>query len=342
MLKKKKLVILSDNIGLNFSGGAIATCRIFETIQNQFDTIVLIGKQLGEHPFTKFQFLQWSKKEEALKHILSIPKEEAVFYGDFYLADYFTFVHVPFFFTYHDNWPDQQRFGIANRLNAAFFIPIYSRIFNQASHVITVSEFKLDYVKQFTTKTSLIRNGINQQPSKQIALHRRAEQPLNVIMLGNIDDRKYSWAIEVFNQLTHLSTEHLEVHVFGHQNDNQITEQLRDLPFVELKGFQSAIDFSDYHLMLMTSKMENLSISVCDALANHTPVLCFDVGGLKEAVEHTQNGWLIPEGDIQQMASVLQQIVNREISFNFDSQDLSAFDWKVAGEHYLTIFNQYL
>lgn len=341
MTAKKKLVILSDNIGLNFSGGAIATCRIFGTIQHQFEQIILIGQQLGEHPFNHYQFLEWKTKEQALEHIKSIPANEAVFYGDFFMADYFTFLHVPFFFTYHDNWPDQQQFGKANELLATFYIPIYQRIFSKAIHVATVSKFKLDYVKQFTNKTSLIRNGINMKASKQKTKEIKGNEPVNILMLGNIDDRKYGLALDVFQQLKPLGIEGLNIHIYGHQQHTRLSEQLQQFPFVTLKGFQRSIDFSDYHLLLMTSKMENLSISVCDALANHTPVICFDVGGLNEVISHKQNGWLVPTGNILEMATVLKHITQGTISFNFESQDLSDFDWELAGQHYLKLFNQY-
>lgn len=341
MAAKKKLVILSDNIGLNFSGGAIATCRIFNTIQHHFEQVILIGQQLGEHPFKNYQFLEWKNKEQAFQHIQSISVNEAVFYGDFYMADYFAFLDIPFLFTYHDNWPDQQQFGKENKLLATFFIPIYQRIFVKAWHVATVSKFKLDYVQQFAAHTSLIRNGINMQVTKQQAKTIHRNEPINILMLGNIDDRKYGWAVQVFQQLSTLEIKDLNIHIYGHQHDLELTTQLQQFPFVTLKGFQRTIDFTDYHLLLMTSKMENLSISVCDALANHTPVACFDVGGLKEVIKHTQNGWLVPAGDILEMATVLKQLTQGTVSFNFESQDLSEFDWEKAGQHYLKLFKQH-
>ncbi len=341
-MRKKKLIILTDNFGLNFSGGAIATCRIMETIQDEFAEVILIGKKVGLHNFKRFSFLEYQNKKEAIAHIRRIPKEEAIFYGDFYMAYYFIQAEVPFFFTYHDNWPEQQQFGWANWRKSFFYVPIYKWIFRKASWVVTVSNYKYAFTKKYTTNTSIIRNGINAKITKNKKLPIPKNGKVRIVMLGNIDDRKYGWAVPLFQKIAKEGTENsLQIDIYGNTNDLALENSLKGFPFVQLKGFCTNVDFSEYHLFLTTSKIENLSISVCEALQNHTPVLSFDVGGHKEVIQHKKTGMLVPPGRIEEMFTAINQAVSGNQQFDFSEQDLSDFNWQLAGKAYLHLFNKH-
>lgn len=335
----ERLVILSDNFGLNFSGGAIATCRIFEQLEKQFSEIIVIAKQVGVHPFTAITFLKYTKQGEAIRHIKRIPKDQTIFYGDFYMAYYFILARRPFFFTYHDNWPEQGAFGWQNYWRSYYFNPIYRWIFANARMVVTVSEFKYRFVSKVTSQTCVIRNGINTAIQKPQAKVFRPGEKLQIIMLGTVDDRKFGWALPLFQQIAlEKDLENIQIDIFGHNPDLKLLKQLEHFSFVQYKGFSTAIEFTGYHLMLCTSKIENLSIAVCEALLNYTPVLTFDVGGLKEVVRAQETGFLVPPGDIDGMYNYLKQIYNDTYTFDFSAQDLSEFDWIVAAQRYLELF----
>lgn len=331
-----RLVVLTDNFGLNFSGGAIATCRIFEPIQNDFSEVIVIGKQLGEHPFRHLRFLPYENQKEAIQHIRDLEQEgNVVFYGDFYMAVYFALTNVPFYFTYHDNWPEQKAYGWKNYFWSLYYLPLYQLIFRKAAWVFTVSNFKLSFIQQYTTKVSVVRNGINSVLTKKHPLTIPVDKPAKIIMLGNIDDRKFGWALSLFKLIKKKRDKlNFSIDIYGTEQDKSLARRLAAFEFVQLKGFHSDIRFDDYHLSLCTSKIENLSIAVCEALLNYTPVISFDVGGLHEVIRHEQNGCLIKAGDINAFYETLKKVLDGKINFRFDQSHLEDFDWEVAAAAY--------
>jgi glycosyltransferase involved in cell wall biosynthesis len=335
---QKNLVILTDNFGVNYSGGAIATARIFDCIQDEFNHIFVIGQQVGIHAFRHLTLLPYTHAFTAIQHIRSFNPEEAIFYGDFYMSYYFILARVPFYFTYHDNWPEQKAFGWRNYLNSFFYVPIYHWILKRAAYVITVSNYKYQFTSSLTANTCVIRNGINCTVHKHQVLPISDGETISVLMLGNIDDRKYGWALELFKLIDrhHLSTR-ISVHIFGRILDHKLAESIDAFSFVQLEGFTTDIDFKPYHFLFNTSKIENLSISVCEALANYTPVFCFDVGGLSEVVQHRQNGMLAKPGQIEMYFAHVRDACLGHVQFDFSNQDLAEYDWHHAAQKYKQI-----
>ena len=64
-----------------------------------------------------------------------------------------------------------------------------------------------------------------------------------------------------------------------------------------------------YDLFLLLSNWEGFPISIIEAMRAGLPVMASDVGGVKEAVIHGENGWLIPRDDstlIEILENILQ------------------------------------
>jgi glycosyltransferase involved in cell wall biosynthesis len=337
-MKQKKLVILTDNFGVNFSGGAIATARTFACLQDEFAEIFVIGKQVGVHGFRQLTLLPYKNAFEAIAHIRSFDVKNTIFYADFYMAYYFILARVPFYFTYHDNWPEQKKFGWQNYLCSFFYIPIYHWIIKKANWVVTVSNYKYQFTSSLTSRTSIIRNGINCEITKYNSYSVESEEVIRCIMLGNIDDRKYGWALDLFQCIDRDNGfKNISIDIFGRLLDVKLAQKLEQFSFVQLKDFTMNVDFRPYHFFLNTSKIENLSISVCEALLNHTPVFCFNVGGLREVVEHGYTGMLAQKGHIKELFTYLQDACLGRITFDFSRQNLAAYDWHYTAQEYKKI-----
>ena len=336
---KKSLVILTDRLGLNFSGGSIATCKIFEQIQHEFQEIIVISRQVGRHNFLHLRHLRYRQIFEALKHLRSLRKHSSIiYYGDFYMAYYFILAGVPFYFTYHDNWPAQKKLNRASYFKSFFYIPVYQWIFKKAAALINVSYFTYTHNAAINKNSFLIRNGINTVIHKT---HHKAIVPgqlVKIIMLGNIDERKFGLADLLFKALqTFKKALPIEIHVYGNPQSAGIVKKISRYEFVKLMGFSDHIDFFPYDLFLSVSQMENLSIAVCEALANHTPVVAFNVGGLNEVVKNGKNGFLIKKFDIYEMATTLNEIVQGLIPFQFEKDNFLEYSWKTAAKKYQKI-----
>ena len=335
---KKKLVILTDRLGLNYSGGSIATCRIFEQMQDEFGEIIVIAREVGKHNFLNLKHLKYRQILGALKHIRNLKKNDVIYYGDFYMAYYFILAGVPFYFTYHDNWPAQKRLSPINYIKSFFYTPVYRWIFRKASALINVSHFTYRYNAAINKNNFIIRNGINTVVHKNMQKDIMPGQLVKIIMLGNIEERKFGLADSLFRTLQAMEKPlPIEIHIYGNPQNAKIAKKFARYRFVKLMGFSSQINFLPYDLFLSVSQMENLSIAICEALANHTPVVAFDVGGLNEVVKNGKNGFLIKKFNICAMAATLEKIAQGFAQFQFAEDDFLEYDWKIAAKKYKNI-----
>ena len=82
----------------------------------------------------------------------------------------------------------------------------------------------------------------------------------------------------------------LPVHSLGHIKDRQ-----------QLRLVYSAAD-----LVVVPSRLENLSLMVLEALACGTPVVAFAIGGMPDMVEPEKNGWLVQPYRVDQLAAAIE------------------------------------
>ncbi len=330
MQRQKSLVILSQAFGTNFSGGTSATNFVFERLQECFEEVIFIGKEVGNHSFKNLQFRRYKNIWHALKIIREIKNEkEAIYYGDFYMTYFFILAGVPYYFTYHDNWPEQADQSFGDRIKGLFYIPIYKWIIKKSLMTFAVSKFRLKFIGKYTKHLKLIRNGIVMSGAELDG--DKVKPKSRLLMTGNLDNRKYRWAIAVFRQLANLKQNPPRIDIFGKAVDAKVLQALSQFDFVHYKGFQNEIPLSEYGALLCTSQMENLSISVVEALKAHLPVIAFDVGGLSEVIDGT-NGRLIAPGDIHAFTNAVIGLSKE--SFSFVDEDLAEFDWDVTAGKY--------
>jgi glycosyltransferase involved in cell wall biosynthesis len=320
----KHLVIVTTHFGTNFSGGSLATCEIFSRIPEL--KITVIGTQLGQHPFKNLTFHRYRHYGQALKWIVHYKKMKSVFYGDFYNAFLLRLAGVPFYFTYHDNWPGLRVTGLNNWWTSQLYIQTYQYIFRKAIKVISVSDFQTVFIKKATARFEVIRNGFSRNN------YANSGQRKGVLMVGNIDQRKYGLALKLFET---LPKSFMPVDIYGNINDNSLGKRLQIFPFVTLKGFQHEIPFNRYQLLLHTSQMENLPLVFGEALYHRTPVLAFDVGGNREIV-FPPFGALIEPYRMDALKHQLQMMI-RSKEIPPEATHLKDYSWDSAALAYQQI-----
>lgn len=326
---RKKLVILTTHFGTDFSGGSTATCEIFSRIEGDFEEIIVVGNKLGEVPFRAIRFLKYNSWRHALKILGDIDRSDTVFYGDFYNSIFYVWLKIPFYFTYHDNWPELESTSIKNRFKSIFYTNIYNRIFKNALAVFTVSDFKKQYIKRFSEHVQLIRNGFSR--ANDVSANTENGK---IIMVGNVDSRKYKLALPLFRLLEKEKSFNNSIDIYGNIIDNRLAKRISKFSFVNLKGFKSAIPFKSYKILLHTSIMENLSIVFCEAIYTGIPILAFDVGGAKEVVS-PKLGRLIAPYEIENMKLELLKMVADPVKSSRNIEALDEFSWEKSSEKYL-------
>ena len=326
---KKQLVIVTTHFGTNFSGGSTATAEIFSRIQHHFRKTIVIGTEIGDHNFESIEFWKYHTWWHAYLLIKNQNKSESVFYGDFYNAFLFVLADVPFYFTYHDNWPEIASISIRNKILSFFYSNVYKLILKRSEAIITPSVYKIAFILKYSSKIHLIRNGYKKG---HMDLSHRIKK--NVLMVGNLDPRKYELAIKLFKKLNRTFEGHIDI--FGHIRSERVKKKLEQFPFIRLMGFHETVPYSKYTLLLHTSYMEHTPIVFCEAIDHNVHVLAFDAGGGREVVSDS-NGTLVPPYDLETMKSALLKYLSSENEKDTDKSLLIEFDWDKSSQKYLKL-----
>ncbi len=327
----KNLVILTTHFGMNFSGGSTATHEIFKRLEDEFDQIFVVCNKIGHHRFKKAEFRLYNSHSGAYKILRSINNRNTIYYGDFYNSVLFVFAKKKFYFTFHDNWPEMKNTSLNDHIKSIFYIPIYKAILRSAEKVIAVSKYKKRYIEKFNRDVKVIYNGYNVSRDKDLTQFRGKNK---IIMVGNIDRRKYHIALKLFKSLDPDFKGKIDI--YGQLIDKDLAEELNSFSFVNTKGFVSSIPYQSYNCFLHASFIENLPIAVCESIIHLLPVVAFDVGGIHEVV-NISNGILVPPYDIKQMKNSIESILSGKREFSFSKNDLADFDWDIAAGEYLKI-----
>jgi glycosyltransferase involved in cell wall biosynthesis len=327
----KNLVILTTHFGINFSGGSTATHEIFVRLEDEFNHIIVVCNRLGNHRFKKVEFRLYNSLWDAYKILTSLDDKNTIYYGDFYNSVLFVWAKKRFYFTYHDNWPEMKNTSLSDQFRSIFYIPIYKAILKSAEKVIAVSKYKMNYITKYTAQAELVFNGFNVSMTKNID---DTKDQKKILMVGNIDKRKYQLAIKLFEKLG--SDFEYQIHIFGRSIDKRVVDILDSYKFVTIMGFVQNIPYYAYNCLLHTSRIENLPLAICESVYCGTPVIAFNVGGISEVVK-ADNGILIDPFDFRQMKLSLRSILSGERGFSFRNNNLKNFDWELASADYLRI-----
>lgn len=330
---QKKLIILTTAFGSNFSGGSRATCEVINRIQNEFSQIIVLGTQLGNHEINSLQFIKVKNWFHAYRQVKQLDSEISIYYGDFYNAFILAVAKVKYAFTYHDNWPELSGLNTKHFLQNLFYFPLYKQIFKHARKLITVSQFKQKQLKRYHKKVELIPNGFTAHNAENLQWKKPMEKPRKVLMVGNIDQRKYAKALPLFEKLAQAVD--FEVDIYGHIIDRQLANKLTRFPFVNFKGFTRNIPFNSYRVLLHTSFTESFGMVFCEAIFNGVPVLAFEGSGASELVVD-QNGTLVPKNEPHVLQERLKQMVNKPFLTNPVS--VKNYSWAASSDGYRRLF----
>jgi glycosyltransferase involved in cell wall biosynthesis len=325
------LVILTTHFGINFSGGSTATHEIFVRLEDEFNQIIVVCNKIGHHRFKKVEFRLYSSFWDAFKILTSLDDMNTIYYGDFYNSVLFVWAKKKYYFTYHDNWPEMRNISLSDQFRSIFYIPIYKTILKSAEKVIAVSKYKMKYIESFNRDVQLVYNGYNIEEDTIVP---QFKEKNNIIMVGNIDRRKY----QIFLRLLKNLGKDFEgkIDIFGHVTDKRLAKILNSYPFVNIRGFVNPIPYRSYKCLLHTSIIENLPIAVCESIMHNVPVVAFNVGGISEVVNAT-NGILVPPFDIKQMKNSIESLLSGDRDFSFSENDMVNSGWEIAGREYLKI-----
>ena len=333
--KVMKLLILTKKYGRNFTGATLATQYFVGFWSKAFEKIDVFTLQLGTFEnINNVKIHKCISNRNLVQEISNTIYREHydLAYSDDHLGYLLSKLNIRYVHTYHGNWPDARKVSFSNFIKSFYFIPCYRKTITNATRVVNVSHYMETFTKQFNPNSIVIRNGIDLKKENDYN-----PAPGNkFLMVGNVDRRKYEKAIEL-GKVLNCAHADIEIDVYGRIDDNKVAKKLSETQIFYLKGLVDAIPYGKYKGLINTSIIENLSISVCEAILNNIPVICFNVGGLSEVV-NPDTGVLVDNFNVSTMASYLLEYMKSPTRKLVIPDALQNFNWIAASNQYLAIF----
>ena len=339
----KEVVIFTKYFGYNFTGATLATHELIKLWSLECKKIKIITKYLGENEniegIENVEIIHCKTYKQMVYELNKTYSDSSIYYSDDHLAFILKIVGKKYFHTYHATWPEARWNNLEHFFKSFLFIPLYKIAIKNSIKEITVSNKYYQFVNKYNKNNCVIRNGLGRSgASNDKVIPTINDKKFNVVMIGNIDTRKYKLAIKLFNKIKKNKITDIKIDIYGRNTNKKMVKILEKYNFVEYKGFVSKVPINNYKLMLHTASNENLSIAICESLKNKVPVLCYDVGGLNEVVINKDNGVLIKKGKNKEMYNKLIDIKKGNINFKFSSRIIEEFEWTISSSKYISEF----
>jgi len=188
-------------------------------------------------------------------------------------------------------------------------------------------------------RIEVIYNGINNKVFRQynkINSRKELGLPINKKIItflsnGGKNNPQKGWAYtdEIITKMTRRE-EVVFLCIGGNNYDKDKRNNIIYIPYInETKKIAKYYSASD--MFLFTSLAENFPLVTLEAMACGTPVVSFDVAGVKEALDHKKNGYLAKYKDIDDVLRGIEFILNltRE-----NINKISNFSIKKINDHF--------
>ncbi len=175
----------------------------------------------------------------------------------------------------------------------------------------------------------------------------KIETKKKVILFGSIDGGKdprkgADLLLDVLKCLN-LKKDSIQIVIFGKKNK---TKNIFENTFFDIKHLgkinsvnKLSIIYSAADIFIIPSRIESFGQTAAEAQSCGTPVLGFNIGGLKDIISHNKNGILIEPFNTKKMALAIENLLKEEakiLKFSKASRENALHNWaykKVAKSH---------
>lgn len=340
--EKLNIVVFTKYFGYNFTGATITTHELVNEWKKYFNKITIITKNVGDYDIDGLEIIKCNSTKEMIKQACELkPDKNNIFYSDDHMGFLLGLKGIDYHHTYHASWPEAKYVNRTYFIKSFGFIPLYKLTLKLSKSVIAVSYYSRNFVRKINPKVTVIRNGIGLSRIKEINttenIERNKDYDLNCVMIGNIDSNKYSLSGNLFEKIKKENL-NIKIDIYGKALDEKLAKSFDKYDFIDRKGFQKDINLKKYDLLISTSKFENLSIGVCEAIDKRVPVVAFDIGGLNEVVLNGENGFLVEKYNIDEMVTLIKLMSEERDILDFSVDTLDLFKWDLAGKMYIKEF----
>ncbi len=283
----------------------------------------------------------------------------------------------PVIWTFHDMWPITPHCAHAfdGKVREGFFqcpsLDTYQKILwhnekylsrkkriiydNSSFHVVVPSLWLKEKVSQSVLSEKpihLIPNGIDTSvffKRDKSACRKKHNLPQNkkIILFVAAGGKNNEWKGWEYTEavISHFQKkeECVLVCIGGDKSEKKASNEIIYIPYVEDKNILAEY-FSSADVFLFTSIAENLPLVVLEAMGAGTPVVSFDVGGVKEVVTHKKNGYIAEYKNADDLIRGVEYIFSLPTNELQEMSDQSAqkvkdnFSMKIMVDKYLELY----
>ncbi|WP_270371830.1 glycosyltransferase family 4 protein [Limosilactobacillus mucosae] len=332
-----KLNVLTKNYGKGFTGATTATYELIERWKEKGIDIEIFTLNKTDVVNKNVKVNTYSSLRHLISAINQRKKETTIWYSDDHLGCILGLLGIKYVHTYHGNWPSALlKNGIINFFKGLVLMPLYVYTIKKSALSVTVSYYALNFVKKFQKHSIVVRNGISCEPiytKKNIIFKNK---PLKIIMVGNVDLRKYKNLFELIKKHNN-DIYNFNIDVYGSIKDTKLIKQF-SRKNIAFKGFKKNVPYKNYDIYLSLSGAENLSIAMVEAIESGIPVISLDVGGSGEVVLNNVTGFLIDRFDTDKVFTFLNEEIWKQ-KLNFDNYNIvNEFNWENSATKYEQFF----
>ncbi|MET3730531.1 glycosyltransferase family 4 protein [Moheibacter stercoris] len=207
-----------------------------------------------------------------------------------------------------------EEIGIPNHSKNAQFI--FRQIYKAAQQVICVSAAVKNHlvkIKEIPEEKGVVI--YNPAESPDFIKHRITDQ-FNIVYVGRLEKVKNVEAlIKAFSRIFQTNAI-LTLVGDGRERKNleNLARELKIEKNVQFVGF--ATDPHEYlqsaDLFVLPSFSEGFGIAAVEAMLMRVPVLCSNVGGIPEFVEHEKTGWLFNPNNLEELSAKLKEVMEMD------------------------------
>ncbi|MDO5970553.1 glycosyltransferase family 4 protein [Flavivirga aquimarina] len=203
----------------------------------------------------------------------------------------------------------------------------YSKYIDQ---FIAVSEYTKkhilnDYGHFLASRVPVVRNGIACHVFKK----RTTDQSNKFIVASHLRPSKgIQDLIKAVSMLSEEVKKEIHIDIYG---EGSYEDELKELSMslnlddcIHFKGSSPLLSelFCNYNFMLQPTYMECFSLSILESLSANVPVVTTQVGGNLEVITHSENGYIYPAGNIEDLAEIINNIVLKKYVIKQDVSKL--------------------
>jgi glycosyltransferase involved in cell wall biosynthesis len=252
---------------------------------------------------------------------------------------------------------------------ASYFMHSLARLEEETAHsatlIVTISNYSLKKIQKHyhidKIKVRIVPNGVDVEKFKPLGNPEANRRKFGlgdeacVLFVGSLIRRKgLSFLVEAARKIVKEKAETKFLIVGDGPLKNQLTNSLKKANLLgnflfmgNLKENILPIIYSCADVFVLPSIQEGQGIVLLEAQASGKPVVAFNVGGIKEAVQNGETGLLVDRGNIDGLADALLKLLSDKdlrdkLGVNGRSFVTENFTWDICAQKMLKVYREVL